>query len=148
MIVACDVEVMTTNHDLAEQIEDLVRQHVDALRTAAAAAVAHAFATAPPREAAPANGPSKGRKRTKTAPRRAPDELVALGEKFYVVLCRQPGETMATLAPQIGVAPRVLHVAVARLRRAGRVRAVGQRQQTRYFPMTTAPATAVPAAAA
>jgi hypothetical protein len=31
---------MTMNHDIARQIEDLVRQHVDTLRTAAAAVTA------------------------------------------------------------------------------------------------------------
>jgi hypothetical protein len=68
--------------------------------------------------------------------------VAALGEQFYAVLCRSPGETMTTLAPQIGASPRVMQVAVARLKRAGRVRAVGQRQHTRYFPMTTVPAVA------
>jgi cytochrome c5 len=129
---------MTMNHDLAKQIEELVRQHVDALRTAAAAAVARAFAAALPREVERASAPTKPVRRAAAAPRRAPEELVALGERFYAVLCRQPGETMATLAPQVGVAPRVLQVAVARLRRAGRVRVVGQRQLARYFPMVTA----------
>lgn len=67
---------------------------------------------------------------------------MALGERFYAALCRSPGETMTTLAPQVGASPRALQVAVARLKRAGRVRAVGQRQGTRYFPMTTTPAAA------
>jgi hypothetical protein len=44
---------------------------------------------------------------------------------------------MTTLAPQVGVAPRVLQVAVARLRRDGRVRVVGKKQQMRYYPMAT-----------
>lgn len=88
-----------------------IRQHVDALRTAAAAAVARAFATALPREAKRAGAPTKPvRQRVKAAPRRAPEELVALGERFYAVLCRPPGETMTTLAPQVGVAPRVLQI--------------------------------------
>jgi hypothetical protein len=135
---------MTTNHALAKQIEDLVRQHVDALRTAAAAAVMRAFGAEPrepPRASAPAKS-SAARPRTKAAPRRAPEELVALGERFYAVLCRRPGEMMTTLAPEVGVAPRVLQVAVARLRRTGRVRAIGKRQQTRYYPMTTTPTAA------
>jgi hypothetical protein len=133
---------MTTNHDLAKQIEDLVRQHVDALRAAAAAAVMRAF-VAEPREPARASAPEKSaRPRTKVAPRRAPEELVALGERFYAVLCRRPGEMMTALAPEVGVAPRVLQVAVARLRRTGRVRAIGKRQQTRYYPMTTTPTAA------
>jgi len=140
---------MTMNHDLAKQIEDLVRQHVDTLRMAATAAVARAFATALPREVERTNAPKKPvRQRAKPAPRRAPEELVALGERFYAVLCRQPGETMTTLAPQVGVAPRVLQVAVARLGRAGRVRVVGQRQLARYFPMVTSTATASVSAAA
>jgi hypothetical protein len=68
--------------------------------------------------------------------------VVALGERFYAALCRSPGEPMTTLAPQVGASPRALQVAVARLKRAGRVRAVGQRQGTRYFPMTTTAAAA------
>lgn len=131
---------MTMNHDLAKLIEDVVRQHIDALRTAATAAVARAFATALPREAEQrASAPTKPvRQQAKAAPRRAPEELAALGERFYAVLCRQPGETMTTLASQVGVAPRALQVAVAKLRRTGRVRVVGQRQLARYFPMVTA----------
>lgn len=148
MIGACEVEVMTTNHDLAKQIEDLVRQHLDALRTTAAAAVARAFAAAPPHEPIRASTPTKmARVRAKPSPKRAPQELVALGERFYAVLCRQPGETMTALAPQVGVAPRVLQVAVARLRRTGRVRAIGKRQGTRYYPMATSSATTTAAAA-
>ena len=149
MISACDVEVMTTTQDLARQIEDLVRQHVDALRASAAAAVARAFGAVPPAIAsARASTPTKPvRTRRQGAPRRASAELVALGERFYAVLCQRPGETMTTLAPQVGVSPRVLQVAVARLRRDGRVRAIGKRQHTRYYPMATSPSATKAAAA-
>ena len=85
------------------------------------------------------------RPRKTAAPRRAPEELVALGERFYTVLCQRPGETMTTLAPQVGVAPRVLQVAVARLRRDGRVRVIGKKQQMRYYPMATTTTTGVAA---
>ncbi|HUH21593.1 MAG TPA: hypothetical protein VLZ09_06975 [Gaiellaceae bacterium] len=141
---------MTTNHDLARQIEDLVRQHVDALRISAAAAVARAFAAVPPAiSPVRASTPTKPvRTRKQGAPRRVPAELVALGERFYAVLCQRPGETMTTLAPQVGVAPRVLQVAVARLRRDGRVRAIGKRQHTRYYPMAASSPSATTAAAA
>ena len=67
---------------------------------------------------------------------------MALGESFYAALRRSAGETMAA---QVGASPRALHVAVARLKRAGRVRAVGQRQFMRYVPMTTAGAAAAAA---
>jgi hypothetical protein len=132
---------MTTNHELTEQIEQLVRKHIEATRNAAAAAVARAFvATAHRADNAPAR--SVRPSRSGVAPRRAAEELVALGEQFYAVLCRNPGETMTTLAPQVGASPRALHRAVARLKRIGRVRSVGQRQHTRYFPMTSVPAAA------
>jgi hypothetical protein len=131
---------MTTHPDLSKQIEDLVRQHVDALRASAAAAVARAFAAVPSPSSARAITSTQtrpARPRKKAAPRRGPEELVALGERFYTVLCQRPGETMATLAPQVGVAPRVLQVAVGRLRRDGRVRVIGKKQHTRYYPMAT-----------
>ena len=140
---------MTTPPDLAKQIEDLVRQHVDALRASATAAVARAFAAAPPPSSARASTSTRPvRPRRKAAARRAPEELLALGEQFYAVLCQRPGATMMTLAPEVGVAPRVLQVAVARLRRDGRVRVIGKKQQTRYYPMATSPSsTATPPAA-
>lgn len=142
MIRACDVERMTTNHELAEQIEQLVRQHIEVTRSAAAAAVQRAFAApTPDGRSRPSTGTSR-RARKNVAPRRATEEVAALGERFYGVLCRNPGETMTTLAPQVGATPRALHVAVARLKRARRVRAVGQRNHTRYFPMTNPTATA------
>jgi hypothetical protein len=140
---------MTTHPDLAKQIEDLVRQHVDALRTSAAAAVARAFAAVPPPLSTRASTPTRlMRPRKKGTLRRAPEELVALGERFYTVLCQRPGETMTTLAPQVGVAPRALQVAVARLRRDGRVRVIGKKQHTRYYPMATSPSATTATAAA
>ena len=66
--------------------------------------------------------------------RRTPDEVAELGERFYRVLCESPGESMPVLAARIGVTPRELHRSVVLLRRAGRVRTVGQRRATRYFP--------------
>lgn len=140
---------MTTKHDLASQVEDLVRQHVDALRISAAAAVARAFAAVPPAVSlVRASAPTKPvRPRKQGAPRRVPAELVALGDRFYAALCQCPGETMTTLAPQVGVAPRVLQVAVARLRRDGRVRAIRKRQHTRYYPMAVSPSATTAVAA-
>jgi hypothetical protein len=150
LIPTCDVVRMTTNHDLAEQIEHLVRNHIETTRKAAAAAVERAFSAMPPADDRPIARATRRNARAKAAPRRAVEEVLALAERFYTVLCRSPGETMATLAPQVGASPRALHVAVARLKRGGRVRSVGQRQHTRYFPMTATSATtsAVPAVAA
>ena len=137
---------MTTNNELAEQIERLVRTHIESTRSAAASAVERAFAATPPtgRDQPRGRGGMSGasRSRRRMAPRRATEDVAALAEQFYVVLCRSPGAAMTTLAPQVGAAPRALHVAVARLKRAGRVRSVGQRAHTRYFPMTNMAAVA------
>lgn len=134
---------MTTNNELIEQLEDLVRTHIEGMRTAAAAAVTRAFATAARSErGVGARAPRPEATSRRMAPRRGAEEIAGLGERFYAALCRQPGETMTTLALQVGTSPRALQVAVARLKRAGRVRAVGQRPHTRYFPLTSAPATA------
>jgi hypothetical protein len=82
--------------------------------------VVRAFAAAPPPLLARTSTQVRRvRVRKQAAPRRGPEELVALGERFYTLLCQRPGETMTTLAPQVGVAPRVLQVAVGRLRRMG-----------------------------
>jgi hypothetical protein len=62
---------------------------------------------------------------------------MALGERFYGVLCSRPGETMAVLAAEVGASAKELHRAVARMKQAGRVRAVGQRSHTRYFPLSS-----------
>ncbi len=55
---------------------------------------------------------------------------------------------MTTLAPEVGVAPRVLQVAVGRLRREGRVRVIGKKQQMRYYPMATSPSSSTATSAA
>jgi hypothetical protein len=72
--------------------------------------------------------------------RRGVAELTALGERFYRALCSKPGETMAVLAADVGATPRELHRAVAGLKQTGRVRAVGQRASTRYFPLANSSA--------
>jgi hypothetical protein len=68
--------------------------------------------------------------------RRNGEEVAALGERLLAAVKATPGETMTTLAPQIGATPRELQLPAARLKRAGRLRSVGQRQYTKYFPAT------------
>lgn len=60
-----------------------------------------------------------------------------LGERLFAAVCTQPGETMAVLAPKLGSSPRELHRPMAVLKEAGRVRSVGQRSHTRYYPTVT-----------
>ena len=119
--------------DLGRRIEQLVADHIAASRRTAQEAVERAFASA---GAAPVvtrrqTKPSGGGKK-----RRASADVAALGERFYQALCAKPGETMTVLAIEVGASARELHRAVARLKDAGRVRAVGHRALTRYFPVS------------
>jgi len=117
---------------LSEQIEHLVREHIEATRRAAAQAVERAFASSsssssPRPVAARATRRAPGR-------RRGPSEIAALGEQLYAAVVADPGETMAVLAPTVGATPSELHRPMAMLKRDGRVRSVGERHQTRYYP--------------
>lgn len=126
----------TNTDDLGQRIEHIVREHIAASRRAAAEAVERAFAAeAPPPRTPRRTAPSQGQKR------RASAELAALGERFYAAVCAKPGEMMAVLTAEVGASARQLHRSVMLLKRTGRVRAVGHRNQTRYFPMANGPAT-------
>ena len=118
------------NPDLGQRIEHLVREHIAASRKAAQEAVERAFASAEAVHVRVRRGtPSQSQKR------RASADLVALGERFYEAVCAKPGEAMTVLAADVGASARELHRSVSLLKRTGRVRAVGSRSLTRYFPM-------------
>ena len=128
--------MMTSSAELEKQIEKLVREHMAACRKAAMAAVERAFtAGACTEPAQPQRHDNKAKAARKPQPRRSAEELEALGEQLYDAVCAMPGETMMVLAAKLAVLPRQLQIPAERLKRAGRVRTVGQRQYTRYFPM-------------
>ena len=58
-----------------------------------------------------------------------------LSERFYEALCRSPGEKMSVLAPLVGSTAHELNRPMLLLKRAGRIRSVGTKHATRYFPM-------------
>ena len=118
------------NETLSEQIEQLLRAHIEATRREASEAVTRAFASA---FAAPRASTAPRPTRT-TGRRRGAAALSALGERLSEAVRTRPGETMALLAPELGCSPRELHRPMAALKHAGRVRSVGQRHQTRYYP--------------
>ena len=127
----------TMNHGaLAEEIEHLVREYMSTIRIAAQGAVERAVAAsvgggaAPSAKKRPSAAPS-----SRQGPRRPSDEIGALSERFYEALCRSPGETMTVLAPIVGATARDLNRPMLVLKRAGRIRSVGTRHATRYFPM-------------
>lgn len=124
---------MTTHpiEKLEAEIEQVVRKHLAAYQSAAAAAVERAFASTPLR-ACPTVTP-----RRTTGRRRPAAEVAALAERVYVAVCANPGETMTVIAPHVGEPVRALHRPMMRLKRAGRVRSAGQRHMPRYFPMSS-----------
>ena len=124
----------TSAQALAQQIEDLVARFIADSRGAATAALNRAFLST---VKIPAKGPrtSRDRPKRKLSPKRSTDEMTALSERLYVAICANPGQSMSSLAPVVGVSPRVLQVPRAKLKEAGRIRTVGSKQYTRYFPM-------------
>jgi predicted Zn-dependent protease len=127
-----------TNEDLGKRIEQMIAEHIAATRRVAQEAVERGLTAS---GAAPTVPAQRGRARAReSGKRRATAEIAALGERFYHVVCSKPGETMTVLAAQVGASPRELQRAVAGLKEAGRVRAVGQRSQTRYFPLANSSA--------
>jgi hypothetical protein len=115
---------------LEDQIEAIVREHVSALRRTTEAAVVRAFSRVG------VGGRIDPAPRT-TASRRPATEMSALIERLYKAICARPGVRMAVLSTELGATPRQLNWPAKQLRRSGRVRSVGQRQFTRYFPMAT-----------
>lgn len=119
---------------LARVVEDVLREHLAQCEAAAVAAVHAGFRRA-------SAGSARPSKRTKRAPRsspsrrRTPDEIEALSERLYEAICRHPGETMSVFAGAVGVTANELRRPSTVLRREGRVRTVGKRYGTRYFPM-------------
>lgn len=119
-----------TTKTIEQQIEQLVRMHLAAQRSAATAAVERAFASA----AAPASTRTARRSPDR---RRPPTEVAGLAEQLYAAVRANPGELMSVIAAQVGETPRALNRPMLHLKRAGRVRSAGQRSLTRYFPMTS-----------
>lgn len=115
---------------LAQQIERLIADFVEGGRVAASAAVGRAFASARNRRP-----PQARRVPREIGPRRSPREMERLSDRLYEAVCAKPGESMTVLASVVGSTPRALQVPAKRLKAAGRIRSVGQRQSARYFPM-------------
>jgi hypothetical protein len=129
----------TSSETFEERIEQLVREHIATIRAGAEAAVARGFAELAGRASNPAAPQTRMPTRRPASRRRTTEEVADLAERLCAAVHAAPGETMLRLAPQVGATPGELSVAVTRLRQQGRVRAVGQRQHTRYFPTAPAP---------
>jgi hypothetical protein len=121
---------MTTKspETLEAKVERLVREHLAEQQLAVKAALERAFAVPPtPRTTVRRRTPYR---------RRARAEVADLAERLFEAVKDCPGETMTVIAPRIGEKPRALERPMKHLKAAGRVRTAGERNFTRYFPMT------------
>jgi len=124
------------NEEVALAAERIIR----ASRAAALAALEQRFDVhgglsqpeMPARNPAATTG-SRSMKRTK--PNRSRDEIAALEKEFIAVVRSNPGGSMGALASQIGVKRAELQVPIKRLKAKKKIKLVGQRQFTCYFPV-------------
>ena len=132
-----------SNEELAQRIEQLVREHIAASLRAAQEGVERAFSGASPSPTARRKPASRAATKSRAGGRRRPpEEVAAIGERLYAAICEHPGEGMARLAKEVGVTVRDLHRPMTRLRDDGRIRSIGSRHLTRYFPMVAGTASA------
>ena len=131
-----------TPQQLSDAIESLVTSYIDDVRRAAQGAVDRSLSgTRRPvkredRSSSETSRPTK---------RRSDDELVVLCDRLYELVRARPGESMAAFAAETGVAARALHRPMLRLKAMGRIRSVGERNMTRYFPAIERPSKTVDA---
>jgi hypothetical protein len=124
----------TLEQKLEQQIGAAVAAYLEASQAAARAAMERAFRSAPSAPSRAAKAPVGNRR---SGAKRNPAEMERLSDSLEQAVRARPGETMKTYADELGATPRQLQVPAARLKRTGRVRTVGQRQFTRYYPTTT-----------
>ena len=67
--------------------------------------------------------------------RRGAAELDGLAERLAAAVSAKPGTTMVVLASEVGASVQDLERPAKRLKVAGRIRSVGERNATRYFPV-------------
>ena len=120
--------------ELTEQIERLVEQYLVHSRSAAREAVERAFG-APARTLEATNrSTSSAVPRRSSGRKRSAEEIGQVAAQLYELVCAQPGESMVTFAAELEMSVRALQRPMMWLKKEGRVRSVGQRHRTRYFP--------------
>jgi hypothetical protein len=126
---------------LEASVEALIQQQLAVyeaqLREALARTLSKARPSSPRRKDAK---PKCARTRRASSERRPSEELDALAARLFSAVESAPGETMAVLAPGLGLSAKELERPAARLKKTGQIRSVGERSQMRYYPMARAAA--------
>lgn len=120
---------------LVEEMTQAVERIVAASHAAATAALDRAFNRGRPSDRLGGRRVSPNGEARRASRRRTREEMTGLEQKFHRVVCADPGQAMSVLATRLEMSPRDLQVPVARLKSSGRIKTVGQRQFTRYFPL-------------
>ena len=126
---------MTNEEQLEEQIAKALSSYFEAGHQMARTALERALSGKPKvaSSRSMAKPPRGERPRQQKRSRAVIDQLC---ESFWTAVSAHPGESMKFLAERVGESPTQLSVVVSRLKRADRLRTVGARQFTRYFPVT------------
>lgn len=131
----------STPEQLANAIESLVASYIDEVRQAAQQALERSLSRAVQARRSvksAAHRPPSPRLATK---RRTAAELDETCENLCALVRARPGESVITLAEDMGVSAGTLQRPMTKLRAEGRVRSVGERHLMRYFPAVVRPAT-------
>ncbi len=128
---------------LEAELEAVVVRHLEAYEASAQEAVARAFRAATVGRSTAAHARRTRRPQSKarraSAPKRSAEKLAALVTQLESLVVAEPGRTMRELSIELGVAATALAVPMRQLKRMGRVRRVGSRQFTRYYPQAMSP---------
>jgi hypothetical protein len=129
----------STPEQLANAIESLVA-YIDEVRQAAQQAIERSLS-----RSVQAQRPAKSTVHRPPSPRlatkrRTAAELDETCEKLYALVRARPGESIVTLAEDMGASTGTLQRPMTKLRAEGRVRSVGERHLMRYFPAVVRPA--------
>ena len=123
----------STTMELAGAIESLIGSYMTGVREAAQQAVERALVRSAAGRST-RSGKTGSTMPPTSAKRRTATELAGECEALFEVVRAHPGASMVALAEKMGAAARTLQRPMARLRSTGRVRSVGQRHLTRYYP--------------
>jgi len=123
-----------TTADLCTRIEAIVQDHIAASRLAAMQAMERAFGNET--HTTLKTGRTVSRTRAPYGKRRLKHEMAAFAEDLFQAVCVTPGTTITILAAKLGVPVKDLQRPMAILKTAGRVKSVGERNWTRYFPVS------------
>lgn len=127
--------IKSLERKVQEAVEQVVREHLAQCQAAALVAVREAFESTARWSSSRGGGRSNSTPRRSPSPRRSQDELAELQKRLYEAICAHPGETMAVIGPAVGATATELRQPMIRLRRAERIRSIGQHHNTRYFPI-------------